>query len=90
MQRLSQAAFSSSVIQPKVYNGSEYLNICRVTDITRSVSKYTRQISQLGLLVKAFLRTSIWLNGQGFEFKMDSPAEFRGFTLKELLENSEV
>ena len=26
------------VSHPKVYNGSEYLNICRVTDITRSVS----------------------------------------------------
>ena len=32
---------SSYVIHPKVYNGSEYLNICRVTDITRSVNIYT-------------------------------------------------
>jgi hypothetical protein len=28
------------VIHPKVYNGSEYLNICRVTDITRSVKRF--------------------------------------------------
>ena len=27
-----------SVSHPEMYNGSEYLNICRVTDITRSVN----------------------------------------------------
>ena len=26
------------VSHPEAYNGSEYLNICRVTDITRSVN----------------------------------------------------
>ena len=30
------------------------------------------------------------LNDQGFEFGMDFPGEFRGFTLERILENSEV
>ena len=30
--------FCHLVSHPETYNGSEYLNICRVTDITRSVN----------------------------------------------------
>ena len=36
--KLYVAADGGHVSHPETYNGSEYLNICRVTDITRSVN----------------------------------------------------